>query len=74
MAPGTPPERVAAMRVAMADAFADPDLRAEAAKEELDIDPITGEETEAIVKRDYQAPASTLSRLVAAMQPPTVHP
>jgi tripartite-type tricarboxylate transporter receptor subunit TctC len=74
MAPDTPPERVAVLRTAMAAAFADPDLRAEAAKERLDIDPIGGEETEAIVKRDYQASASTLSRLVAAMQPPSEHP
>lgn len=72
MAPDTPPERVAVLRAAMAATFADPALRADAAKEGLDIDPITGEETEAIVKRAYQAPAALLARLVAAMQPPTV--
>lgn len=72
MAPDTPPDRVAALRAAMSAAFADPALLADAAKQGLDIDPISGEETEAIVKKAYQSPAELLKRLVEAMQPPTV--
>lgn len=73
MAPDTPPYRVAALRTAMTAALADPDLRADAARQGLDIDPIGGEETEAIVKSAYQAPAVLLARLIEAMQPPTEH-
>lgn len=70
MAPDTPPDRVTALRAALAAALDDPALRADAIKENLDIDPITGEEMEAIIKRAYQAPAAVLARLVEAMQPP----
>ena len=68
--PDTPPDRLATLRTGVASALADPALRAEAKKERLDIDPISWEETEAIIKAAYQAPPDVLARLVTAMQPP----
>src|SRR5436309_10721224 len=47
--PGTPKERVQALRKAFLAALADPALRAEADKAQLSIDPVPGEELERLI-------------------------
>ena len=64
--PGVPAERVAAMRKAFMDVFADPDYQAEAAKQQVDIDqkPKTGDEVQEIVASAYRAPKPVIDRLI----------
>ena len=62
--PGLPPERTAALRKAMLDAFKDPDFLAEAAKLQLQVDkPRSGEQLQEQIKRVYEMPASVSERL-----------
>ena len=68
--PETPPDRVAALRAAMAATANDPAYRADAARERLDVDPVAGEEVEAIIRRAYAAPPEIIARLVEAIRPP----
>jgi tripartite-type tricarboxylate transporter receptor subunit TctC len=68
--PGTPPERVAALRDAMTAAVNDPAFRADAAREKIEVDPVAGSEVEAIIRGAYAAPPDILARLHAAMKPP----
>ncbi|MCC6887028.1 MAG: hypothetical protein IT536_00605 [Hyphomicrobiales bacterium] len=62
--PQVPAERVAAMRKALADTFADPQFRAEAGKLGLIVnDPRTGEELQAVIARAYAAPPRVVERI-----------
>ena len=47
--PGVPAERVAALRKAFVAALNDKALRAEAAKMQLDVDPMAGDELQTLV-------------------------
>jgi tripartite-type tricarboxylate transporter receptor subunit TctC len=73
MAPGAPPERIAALRQAFNQAMQDKELLAEAAKLKLDIDPLSGAELQAIVERLYATPEATIKRAITALvyKPPT---
>jgi tripartite-type tricarboxylate transporter receptor subunit TctC len=67
--PGTPPERVAAMRKAFADVMRDPDFQAENERAQLGANrPQTGEELEAIIHRTYDTAPAVLDRLRALLQ------
>jgi tripartite-type tricarboxylate transporter receptor subunit TctC len=68
--PETPPERVAALRAAMTGAVNDPAFRADAVREQLEVDPVAGAEVETIIRNAYAAPPEILARLAAAMKPP----
>ena len=70
MPPGTPADRVAAMRKAFVDMFADADFKAAAAKQKLDIFPVSGERIEEVIKKMYQAPPALIARLTEASKPP----
>ena len=48
--PGVPPERLAALRTAFEQSLKDPDLLAEAAKQQMDIEPSTGDEAAEIAR------------------------
>ena len=62
--PGLAPERTAALRKAMLDAFKDPEFVAEAAKQQLQVDkPRSGEQLQENIKRVYEMPASVSERL-----------
>ena len=62
--PGLPPERTAALRKAMLDAFKDPDFLADAARQQLQVDkPRSGEQLQEQIKRVYEMPASVSERL-----------
>ena len=43
--------------------FNDPALRAEAEAAKLDLDPVSGEEVQAIIKQTYSAPQPLIDRL-----------
>jgi tripartite-type tricarboxylate transporter receptor subunit TctC len=67
MPPGSPPERVAAIRQAFVQALADKELLAEAAKMNLDIDILSGNDLQDIVSRIYSTPAPIVKRAIAAL-------
>jgi len=68
MPPGTPPERVAAIRRAFATTMKDPGFRAEAAKGKLDVAPLTGDEMQAIVMRSFAVAPDVLAVAKKAME------
>jgi len=53
--PGVPPERVAALRKAFNETFADPEFRAEADKAQLELNPVSGEEVQKLVTELYKS-------------------
>jgi tripartite-type tricarboxylate transporter receptor subunit TctC len=63
--PGVPADRVAAWRRAFSDICKDPAFIAEAAKQQIEIDPSSGEEMQAILQRAYAAPERVINRLRA---------
>lgn len=67
MAPGAPPERTAAFRQAFAQVLRDKELLAEAAKMNLDIDPLSGSELQDIAGRLYATPAPVVKRAINAL-------
>jgi tripartite-type tricarboxylate transporter receptor subunit TctC len=66
MASEVPAERVAAMRKAFMDTFRDPAFLAEAKKMNLDVDPMSGEDLQALVRRVYDTPQEIVERAKAA--------
>jgi len=61
--PGTPADRVKILRDAYAKALADPELLAEAAKRNWDVEPLTGEELEARAKEVIAQPQDVIDRM-----------
>jgi tripartite-type tricarboxylate transporter receptor subunit TctC len=68
--PGTPAASVAVLRAALAATFNDPAYQADAIKERLELDPVAGEEVEAIIRNAYGAPPEIIARLIEASKPP----
>lgn len=64
---GVPPERVAALRKAFTAALADPALLAEAAKMKLDVEPMSGEDVQAMVTRLFAMPKRIVTRAKQAL-------
>lgn len=58
--PGLPPERVEALRIAFDAMMADGEMRSEAVRQNLDIDPVAGSEMQALIDRLYASPAPAL--------------
>jgi tripartite-type tricarboxylate transporter receptor subunit TctC len=71
--PGTPPERVAALRKAFMAAWQDAGLATEAKQASLPVHPVAGEEVAALVDRLYAAPAESIERVRAALAGEKVH-
>jgi len=67
--PGVPAERVAALRAAFAATLKDPDFVATAAKEHMEIKPMTGEKLAEIIAGLLNTPADVRERVKAALQP-----
>jgi len=65
--PEVPPQRVAALRKAFMATIADPELKAEADKMQLDLDATPGEEIQALVSRLYATPPAIVERMRAAI-------
>ena len=67
--PGTPADRIAALREAFAETLGDPDFIAEAAKTQLEIDPLTGDEVEKLLAKAYAAPKGVVQRAAELVYP-----
>ncbi len=61
--PGTPPERVKILREAYARAITDPDLLAEAAKQNWEVNPLTGEELQTLSQEVIRQPKEVIGRM-----------
>jgi tripartite-type tricarboxylate transporter receptor subunit TctC len=59
---GVPAERIAALRQAFLDTMKDADYRAEADKQALEVDPVTGDEISQILARVYTSPEAVVTR------------
>ena len=66
MASEVPVERIAAMRKAFMETFKDPAFIVEAKKMNLDVDPMSGEDLQALVRRVYETPPEVAERAKAA--------
>ena len=66
MAADVSADRLAAMRRAFMDAFKDPAFIAEAKKMNLDVEPMSGEDLQALVARVYDTPPQVVDRVKAA--------
>jgi tripartite-type tricarboxylate transporter receptor subunit TctC len=60
--PGVPEDRLALLRTAFRQAVEDPELRADAQRQRLAIDPTWGAEAEDVIKRLYQTPPQVVER------------
>jgi tripartite-type tricarboxylate transporter receptor subunit TctC len=65
--PGVPPERVAALRAAFIAGLDDKALRAEAAKMQFDVDPMSGEDLQKLVSDLYATPPHLVERARQAL-------
>jgi len=68
MAPGVPQERVAALRKAFMATMRDEELLAEARRIGVVIDPISGEELQALAEKIFATPAAVVERAKQAME------
>ncbi len=66
--PGLAADRLALLRTAFRQAIDDPELRAEAEKLRLAIDPTFGEDAQAIIERLYASPAEVVERMRKIVQ------
>ena len=67
--PGTPADRVNTLRKAFDATMADVDFRAEAARLQLDLDPMTAEEVTAVVNDTISTPPEIVAKAKLAMGP-----
>ena len=67
--PGTPADRVAALRRAFAETLKDPAFVAAAEQTRLEVDPLTGEEIEKMLAKAYAAPKAIVERAAALVEP-----
>jgi tripartite-type tricarboxylate transporter receptor subunit TctC len=67
--PGIPPERLAALRNAFEMTVKDRDFLADAEKGKMEINPLTGQQVEALVQRVYSEVSPEIAKKVAAMLP-----
>jgi tripartite-type tricarboxylate transporter receptor subunit TctC len=65
--PNVPADRVAALRKAFMDTFRDPEIIAEAARMQLDIDALSGDEVQAEVAKAFSTPRNIVDRARQAM-------
>jgi tripartite-type tricarboxylate transporter receptor subunit TctC len=67
MPPGVPAERVAALRRAFLDTLRDKELLSDAERMGLEVDPISGEELQALAEKIYATPAAIVERAKQAV-------
>ena len=61
--PGTPADRVNILREAYVKSMSNPELLTEAKKGRMDVEPVTGEQLQALVKRVLDQPPGVLKRV-----------
>jgi tripartite-type tricarboxylate transporter receptor subunit TctC len=69
--PDVRPERVAALRKAFLDTFADTEFRADAARQGFDVRPISGVDMTALIEEMARTPKPIIDRVAAFMRPPS---
>jgi tripartite-type tricarboxylate transporter receptor subunit TctC len=67
LAPGVPAERVAALRKAFMETMRDPELLGDAQRISIAIDPISGEDLQALAARIFATPADFVERVKQAL-------
>jgi tripartite-type tricarboxylate transporter receptor subunit TctC len=67
VAPGTPADRLAALRKAFMDTLRDPATLEDAKRVRLDVDPISGDEVQALVAKVFATPKPIVEKLKQAM-------
>lgn len=67
--PGVPADRVAAIRTAFDKTVSDPQVVAEAKQAKLELNPVSGEEVQDIVKEIFQTPPDLVKRLDQLTKP-----
>jgi tripartite-type tricarboxylate transporter receptor subunit TctC len=65
--PGTPPDKLAALRQAFHEAMADPGLIADAKKANIDLEEVSGQKVAAIIDRAFSMPADVIKEARDAM-------
>jgi tripartite-type tricarboxylate transporter receptor subunit TctC len=68
MAPGVPADRVTALRAAFMETMRDPDLLGEARRLGIEIDPISGEELQALAEKIFTTPPAVVERAKQALE------
>ncbi len=66
--PDVPKDRLEAMRRAFDATMKDPAYLAEARKQKMDVDPMTGEEMQKLIGTFYESPPELIARLMAALE------
>jgi tripartite-type tricarboxylate transporter receptor subunit TctC len=66
--PGVPADRLAALRKAFMDTMADKEFLDEAEQNKFEINPVSGEQLEALVKEIYQTPPEVVKKAAAMVQ------
>ncbi len=61
--PGLPPERLTVLREALMKAHNDPEFKAEAQKRNWEVEPVSGQELEAIAKKVVVQPPDVIERM-----------
>jgi hypothetical protein len=69
--PDVRPERVATLRKAFLDTFADREFLADAARQGFDVRPISGLEMTALIEEMARTPKPIVDRVAAFMRPPS---
>jgi tripartite-type tricarboxylate transporter receptor subunit TctC len=69
--PGVPPERVAALRKAFMDTFADAEFVADATRQGFDVRPISGPAMMSLIEEMARTPKPVIDRVAALMRPPS---
>ena len=64
--PGVPADRLSALRKGFMDTMTDKDFLADAAANKFEINPVSGEDLEALVKEVYRTPAEVAKKAAAA--------
>jgi tripartite-type tricarboxylate transporter receptor subunit TctC len=68
--PDTPGERRAALQTAFTAMLNDPAFKADAEKQHVDVDPISAERIETVLRQSFSARQETIDRLIEASKPP----
>jgi tripartite-type tricarboxylate transporter receptor subunit TctC len=69
LAPGTPAERIAALRKAFVDTMADPEFLKDAAASNLEVNPVTAERLQTLVDQAYKLPPALIARTIELQKP-----
>ncbi len=67
--PGVPADRLAALRQGFDATLKDPEFLVEAAKVQLEIDPLTGDQIEKLLAKAYSAPADVVKQAAILIDP-----